>query len=210
MKSAKSSLRKVVNQTLLAIPPASKVAQGQALQKMFLNSPFYLNAKRVGIYLHFPGEAPTDLILQDILRDGSSKVVFVPVIQKGGDLKMVRVYSMADFHTFVPNKWGIPEPNINEEIKRETLFESADPLDVLLCPGLAFDKFGGRLGRGKGHYDKFINTYKENFGKFPTTIGYGFQEQMLDHIPLEEHDRVMDHVLTPLDDLSQQTPQQSA
>ena len=71
------------------------------------------------------------------------------------------------------------------------LFTDYKKIDVAVVPGMAFDKEGRRLGRGKGYYDRFLrllpNTYK---------IGICFSWQLVDHVPTDEHDILMDQVLS--------------
>jgi 5-formyltetrahydrofolate cyclo-ligase len=62
---------------------------------------------------------------------------------------------------------------------------------LILVPGVAFDLHGGRLGRGKGYYDRLL---KELRG---TTCGVAFDQQVVEAIPVEPHDVRLDHVLTP-------------
>lgn len=62
--------------------------------------------------------------------------------------------------------------------------------DVLLIPGRAFGRNGERVGRGKGHYDKFLENYNS------IKIGICFDEQVLAGIPMDEHDTFMDFVVT--------------
>ena len=60
---------------------------------------------------------------------------------------------------------------------------------MLVVPGLAFDAALGRLGRGGGYYDVYLDksqAYK---------LGVCFDAQMVDHVPMEEHDQRMDEVL---------------
>lgn len=69
------------------------------------------------------------------------------------------------------------------------LFEDFEKIDLILVPGVAFDKDGNRLGRGKGYYDKILKqtpAYK---------MGICFDFQLLEHIPTEEHDVRMDKVV---------------
>lgn len=62
--------------------------------------------------------------------------------------------------------------------------------DVLLVPGRAFGENGERVGRGKGHYDKFLESYKN------IKIGICFDEQVVTGIPMNEHDSYMDFIVT--------------
>ena len=71
------------------------------------------------------------------------------------------------------------------------LFTDYEKIDVVVVPGMAFDKEGHRLGRGKGYYDRFLakirNTYK---------IGLCFPWQLVDNVPTDEHDILMDEIMT--------------
>lgn len=80
---------------------------------------------------------------------------------------------------------GIREPRTNSVVLVEEL-------DVVLVPGLAFDREGGRLGRGAGFYDRFLSSP----GLRATRIGVGFEWQMVDRVPCEGHDVMMEVVVT--------------
>ena len=62
--------------------------------------------------------------------------------------------------------------------------------DLLLVPGLAFTKKGERLGRGKGYFDRYLNSYKG------LKIGIAFNQQIYDSIPTEVHDELLDYLVT--------------
>ncbi len=62
--------------------------------------------------------------------------------------------------------------------------------DILIIPGLGFSKKGERLGRGKGFYDKYLNNFNG------IKIGCCFNELLSKEIPMEQHDRLMDYVVT--------------
>lgn len=63
--------------------------------------------------------------------------------------------------------------------------------DLILIPGYAFDIKGHRLGKGKGHYDKYLANH-------PNIIKIGLcrQNQLLEHIPFENHDISMNYIIT--------------
>lgn len=63
-------------------------------------------------------------------------------------------------------------------------------LDLIVVPGVAFDRRGGRLGRGKGYYDRLLS------GTRATKIGVAYHFQLLDEIPVEAHDVPMDMIIT--------------
>jgi len=66
---------------------------------------------------------------------------------------------------------------------------------MLLVPGLAFTADGKRMGRGKGYYDTFLNRHKAELGRCPITMALAFREQVLDDVPVSEHDYLLDHVM---------------
>lgn len=79
----------------------------------------------------------------------------------------------------------------------------SDALDLILLPGVAFSRRGGRLGHGMGYYDKYLHKY---FNRFPDRVkinktflvALGFQEQIVDvdQLPLDPLDYPLDFVLT--------------
>jgi 5-formyltetrahydrofolate cyclo-ligase len=78
---------------------------------------------------------------------------------------------------------GIWEPEAQKEYLKQ--------IDLVIAPGIAFDKNKNRLGRGKGYYDKYFN------GKKITKIGVCYDFQLLENIPVEPFDVKMDKIITP-------------
>ena len=85
----------------------------------------------------------------------------------------------------VTGNFGIREPAVHCEIMSLTQF------DLVLVPGVAFDRQGGRLGRGFGFYDRIL---AEASG---VKCGVAYDFQLLDQIPTEPHDAKVDFILTP-------------
>jgi len=154
-------------------------------------------------------EVSTRMILEDLLHPDSHRKCYLPVMQADETIKMLRVHNMNDLNSLVPNKWGIHEPPLfykNEEsgvpVPTEEAFASGG-IDLLIVPGCAFDKLGGRLGYGKGYYDKFLcqcHAHRDAGGKFPSTVSMIFHEQLVESIPLEPHDWKIDNILLADDD----------
>lgn len=67
---------------------------------------------------------------------------------------------------------------------------SADDIELIVVPGVAYDRKGNRLGRGKGFYDRLLASTRA------TKMGVGYEFQLVDEIPTEEHDIRMDFVIT--------------
>ena len=85
----------------------------------------------------------------------------------------------------VPGKFSVREPAAGcPEIP-------LDKFDLVLVPGMAFDLHGNRLGRGRGFYDRLLQTISG------VKCGIGYDLQLLENIPTEPHDAKVDFVLTP-------------
>ncbi|UDQ98218.1 5-formyltetrahydrofolate cyclo-ligase [Lentisphaerota bacterium WC36G] len=132
-------------------------------------------------------EANINKFLQECLNEG--KRVFLPrydVAEDGrGNYVMVEVFNLTE--QLVVGKYGILEPA--KELK---LLESSEYQNIcFLIPGVAFDKFGGRLGRGKGFYDQMLD-----YGGFKIGVFFECQKSNTQQIPMEQHDQVLDLVVT--------------
>ena len=67
-----------------------------------------------------------------------------------------------------------------------------DAIDLIVVPGVAFDARGGRLGRGRGHYDATLARLRPGTAR----VGLCFDEQVVDRVPVEPHDVPLDVVVT--------------
>lgn len=130
------------------------------------------------------GELSTKGIVHDAFREG--KKVYVPYIHpcdsKSSDkprsaMSMVSLHSLSDYESLSPNDWGIPSVSSSSIGERHQVLnpqsegfsdsktdgstegKGTEKLDVIVMPGVAFDKDLRRLGHGKGFYDNFLNHY---------------------------------------------------
>lgn len=144
------------------------------------------------------GEVETDGIVRAALSAG--KTLYVPRMN-GRLIDMLRVYDLEDLDKLEAGKWGIREPGVMRDgVERQNAFQHGE-LDLIVMPGVAFDSNLARLGYGRGYYDRFVNMYAEKYGneRTPLLVGIALDEQIVESgaIPLEEHDRILDAVLTP-------------
>ena len=95
---------------------------------------------------------------------------------------MLKVNNYNEIKNFSKSKYGILEPPNDG---RKATYD----LDLLIVPGLGFDKEGNRLGRGAGYYDRFISKTNAYL------IGICFKEQILDLIPMEKWDKKMNELI---------------
>jgi len=86
----------------------------------------------------------------------------------------------------VRGAFGILEPRADSAIV------PLDEIDAFLCPGMAFDHKGGRLGRGKGFYDRLLSQARTDAHK----IGIAFASQIVPNTHCEPHDIIMDEIIS--------------
>ena len=84
-----------------------------------------------------------------------------------------------------PSAFGVQEPHPSKA--------AADP-DILLVPLLAFDRAGGRLGYGAGHYDRTLERLRAI--KPVLAVGLAFAAQEVEAVPMDAHDQRLDAILT--------------
>jgi 5-formyltetrahydrofolate cyclo-ligase len=142
-------------------------------------------AKSIMIYLSTEDEVSTQECIPQLLAAG--KRVIVPYVKENGNDLGITAINGAD-SDLEKGRFGILEP-----VKglRDNFFKS--DLQLVIVPGVGFDRRGNRIGRGKAYYDNFL---KELHGKI-SVIGIAFECQILkEKLPFEYHDIPVDKVLT--------------
>lgn len=87
----------------------------------------------------------------------------------------------------IPTRWNLREPHPGLPVVYH------EDIQVMLCPGMAFDAAGHRLGKGKGFYDRYL---AESLPSGPKRIGISFAAFVFPGIPHEVHDVMMDLIIT--------------
>lgn len=208
----KRALRKRVSEALSSMSPSVVRTESLAIRARLLENPLVQDAERISVYLSMDsGEVQTSELISDLFRLG--KRVFVPSIvgKRYDDMRMVELYPHENPSEFKRDKWTIPIlPERSND--QETRQDGTSLVEVVVCPGVAFDLRLNRLGHGKGYYDSFLRRASgielDDDGNLlstdPTktrvkTIGICFDEQVLSEgsIPTDAFDVVLDAVVTP-------------
>jgi 5-formyltetrahydrofolate cyclo-ligase len=176
---AKNSLR----QTLLARRKRLEVetcrALSRQLQQQLIATSCFQQASSLALYSPINNEVQTSDLLKAALQTG--KRVYYPRVS-GERLQFCRVNSAADLS---PGAFGVAEPIAAPD----TVVEQ---LDLIVVPGVAFDRSGYRLGYGKGFYDREL-------ARVPAatlSVGLCFEFQLCPAVPHEAHDRPVRLVVT--------------
>ncbi|XP_011154455.1 5-formyltetrahydrofolate cyclo-ligase [Harpegnathos saltator] len=188
--SVKSALRSKMKNILKNVSPEEKKIQSAKVFEKLCALKQYQESNRISLYLSTEDEIDTLPILKHIFDLG--KEAFVPLYH-GKTMEMVKLKSMDDYETLPLTKWNIKQPNINEY--HENALETGG-LDFIILPGVAFTMNGKRLGHGMGYYDRYLKKYFEKKSTRPYLIALGFKEQIQEDIPSNEHDVLVDIVLS--------------
>jgi 5-formyltetrahydrofolate cyclo-ligase len=162
-------------------PEAARRAALRAAERVVATSEFR-TARHIALYAAFGGEIDARPIFDAAARSG--KIRLLPRAQRGSRLGFAPVEEWA---ALVPGDLGALEPapeSVEVRLVRG---------DLVVVPGIAFDRAGHRLGRGGGHYDR---TFDAHTASGPTLFGLGFDFQLVDEVPSGPSDRSVDAVVT--------------
>ena len=148
----------------------------------------FARAGVIACYVGVADEVGTIELIEEALARGA--VVLVPW-RDGNDLHLARINSMAEL---VPVSFGLLEPP-RELVLSDGRLVPPTEVEVLLIPGVAFDRLGGRLGHGKGFYDRLL----ERAGPDPLRVALAFEEQVVERVPMLSGDEPMDLLVTEVD-----------
>lgn len=160
--------KQILNKDTKSIKIAEKV----------LNLNSIINANVIAIYKSLDSEVSTKYLI-DKLKILKKTIVIPKVCEK--ELKFYEI----DETKLIKSKFGVEEPTGNENCF------SKDKIDIVIVPGICFDKEKNRLGFGKGYYDRFLSGEKIN------TIGICFEDQIYENVlPTFEFDMKVDMIVT--------------
>lgn len=200
----KKAMRKQVKSALKKLDKETLSKESASISARLLASSRFKSFKQFGIYVHAERllEVDTTAILQHVLQgSGDARCCYVPlVMDNNANMKLLHVETMDDLQAVPP--FGIREPkqSYKNGTPRRDALTDPEGLDVLVMPGLAFDRSGGRLGRGGGYYDSFIAKCRARASELgrpaPLLVALAFQAQMVDNIPMMDHDEKVDVLVT--------------
>jgi 5-formyltetrahydrofolate cyclo-ligase len=180
----KQNLRAIMIACRDALAHERAAAASELVQSRILSSEVYRDASAIVLYAPIGNEVSTELLLSDAIA--SKRAVFFPRVDAAAGTIVAR--RICDRAELCRGAYGILEPP-----------ESAEALDrkqfakILVCvPGVAFGPEGQRLGRGGGHYDRFIGR----LGCEAITVGLAYSFQLLDRVPETGLDRRLNFIVT--------------
>lgn len=171
----KAELRKQTKTRVKNMTEEEKKKESEDVMMKLENTPQFKSANTVLLFHSLPDEVCTHGLIE---KYASTKKILLPVVD--GEEWHIREYK-GDLKT---GEYNIQEPTGMN-------FIDYDSIDLVVVPGVCFDNDLGRVGRGKGYYDRILMKIKNAF-----KIGICFDCQLLDEVPTDKWDVKMDQVLT--------------
>ncbi|NLI60335.1 MAG: 5-formyltetrahydrofolate cyclo-ligase [Clostridiales bacterium] len=134
-------------------------------------------------YVSIGNEVRTVGIIEKLLEEGKNVSVPLCIPERTG-LVASRIYHLDELE---PSYFGLLEP-------KKEFIRPVEPqaIEMILIPGLAFDRKGNRLGLGKGYYDRFLTRLSANVLK----IGLAYRFQIIEEVPIGSWDVPLDIIIT--------------
>ncbi|MHC4292195.1 MAG: 5-formyltetrahydrofolate cyclo-ligase [Planctomycetota bacterium] len=178
----KNALRHEIKKRLVQMSKGDRVAKSKQICQQIIGSETFQKASVVMMYLSLPHEVDTTPMILYAWQQG--KTVAVPKVSWEQrhmipvELKSLETGLKTDERGLRNPTNGVPVP-----------FEE---INLVITPGLGFDKSGNRLGRGGSYYDNFFIHNKITAARW----GVAFSQQICDEIPHDENDAPIDTVVT--------------
>ncbi|MDE5909272.1 MAG: 5-formyltetrahydrofolate cyclo-ligase [Lachnospiraceae bacterium] len=145
----------------------------------------YQNAENLLVYMDYRSEVMTCGVVEELLKE-HKKRIFAPKVE-GMDIRFYEVTGMEDF---ADGYQGIREPE-GDENRLFTEQMAKTQKCLLLVPGSVFDRERGRMGYGKGFYDRYLDAFPDL-----KSAALAFECQIAKKVPIEAHDRKPDMIVT--------------
>lgn len=165
-------------------------SKSEKIEKELFSLPEFQRAKTVMFYVSFRSEVETEKMTRNALK--LKKKIVIPVVH-GEKIVVSEIKNLKKELT--KGSFGIKEPK--KEFRRRV---NQKEIDLVVVPGVVFDKRGGRLGYGRGYYDRFLRSKsiksRMSRSRQCALIGLAFDLQIARKIPLVKGDMKVDKIVT--------------
>jgi len=182
MLAEKRRLRTLLRQRRRALSAQDVRKNSQRIAARLCAQAMFHQARQILLYSSDENEVETEGLWQAACRRGID--VYYPRVT--ADKQEVEFVRRHDNEPLIPGVFDIPVP------PGEDLLTSVAQTDLVLIPGVGFDRAGHRLGRGRGYYDRVLR----NLLAGALRVGLAHDYQIVSHIPIDEHDERVDYIVT--------------
>lgn len=182
MLAEKRRLRTLLRQRRRALSAQAVRKNSQRIAARLCAQAMFHQARQILLYSSDENEVETEGLWQAACRRGID--VYYPRVT--ADKQEVEFVRRHDNEPLIPGVFDIPVP------PGEDLLTSVAQTDLVLIPGVGFDRAGHRLGRGRGYYDRVLRDLLAG----ALRVGLAHDYQIVSHIPIDEHDERVDYIVT--------------
>jgi len=180
MSQMKKRLRKELIEKRKKLSKKEVLEKSKQIEKRLFEMKEFKQASTILFYVSYDNEVYT----HDMIKECTSgKKIAVPICDKKD--RCLILSELGSWDNLESGSYGILEPK-KEKVKEISISE----VDVIIVPGVGFDLNCHRIGHGKGYYDNLLKNSKA------LLIGLAYDWQIVKHIPIEEHDVLMDKIVT--------------
>ncbi len=169
---------------------ADKDAVSAIICEKFVNLPEYERARTVMWYLDCRSEVRTRAAIPAALESDKKIVVPYCTVDEKGENKLGLWY-LESMDELIIGKWNILEPP-KERWGEPGKEVEPEELDLVMVPGVGFDRQGGRMGNGQGYYDRLLIRIRSD----APLVAICYESQLFDEVLVGPHDIFMDKIIT--------------
>ena len=183
LKGIRLTKRKIRSRILLRLKTQkeeTRSTKSQNIEQKLFRSKVFKKAKIVMLYVSFDGEVNTEEMIKKAKK--LRKIIALPVCN--ARTRSITPCILESNMILRKGLYGILEPRVHKPV-------ALNKIDLVVVPGVAFDKKGNRLGRGKGYYDRFLKILPPDIPRIG--LAYGFQ--ILPSVPISCTDQPVNRVI---------------
>jgi 5-formyltetrahydrofolate cyclo-ligase len=184
ISAVKIQIREEIAEIISALAESDIAKKVRAIEDRLFEFANFLEAKIALLYVSGDNEVQTSHIIKRAYS--YNKIVVLPAFDpKTFEMELMKVDKFAQ--ELKPGPRGVPEPNADR-----CKIVPIDRIDIAIIPGIAFDEKGGRIGTGRGYYDRLIPNLAVTTRKVALTL----EDQIIPQVPMESHDKHVDIIIT--------------
>lgn len=180
----KDNLRREIRRLRDRLAPQERKMASEVIASRLMALPQWEKARVIFSYLSIQSEVETESLILEAMRQG--KIIAVPHTDYERHIVIPSVLKDLG-QDLICRRFGLLEPS-----KKSLRPLAAADIDITVIPGCVFDPRGGRIGYGMGFYDRFLLNLREDSLK----IGLAYEIQIVPRVPVQEHDCLMDMIIT--------------
>lgn len=188
VRALKAELRKRITRARVAEP--DKDEKSRAILERVFALPAFRDARAVQFYLDTGSEVRTRSFIPRAVELGKRVIVPYCAQDKRGQ-EVLRLFPLESLDELEAGAFGILEPKVALRDRPGKQWDIRD-VDLVLVPGVVFDRRGGRIGHGRAYYDELLRLARPDCW----LVGLAYECQVVDEVPMGPQDVYMDLVVT--------------